>query len=95
MEFKIARNNELAFYAGGALILMWTGFSFTTLISFGSIFSGVLSTGLWALAMIYTEKKFLPKAYHMSTFAKVMVAISGIVLTSMGVLAVIQFFKLV
>jgi hypothetical protein len=45
--------------------------------------------------MIYTEKKFLPKAYHMSTFAKVMVAISGIVLTSMGVLAVIQFFKLV
>jgi hypothetical protein len=95
MNFKTARNIELAFYAGGALILMWTGVSFTTLVSFGSIFGGVLSTGLWALAMLYTEKKFLPKAYHMSGFAKFMVAISGIVLTSMGVVAVLQFFKLI
>lgn len=82
-------------YSGGGTLLVWTGFQFTTLVSFGALIGGVLSIGLWALAMFYTDTKFLPKRYQMAPVMKVLLLISGIVMTGMGVVAILQFFNVV
>ena len=95
MEFKKLRNIELAFYCGGALFLNWTGISFQSIISFAGIVGGSFATGLWAFAQLYTEKKLLPKEYRMGKFAAVMVAFSGAVLTFLGIVGFLQFFKIV
>lgn len=82
-------------YSGGGLILVWTGLSFTTLVSFGALIGGVLSIGLWALAMLYTDVKFLPPRYQMKMVTKVVLGISGVVMSAMGVVATLQFFKVI
>ena len=82
-------------YSGGGLILVWTGLSFTTLVSFGALVGGVLSIGLWALAMLYTDSKFLPKRFQMATGTKILLGIAGVVLTGMGVVAILQFFNII
>lgn len=82
-------------YSGGGLILVWTGFSFTTLVSFGALIGGVLSIGLWALAMLYTDVKFLPKRFQMMMVTKIVLGVAGVVMTGMGVVAILQFFKII
>lgn len=82
-------------YSGGGLLLVWTGLSFTTLVSFGALIGGVLSIGLWALAMLYTDIKFLPKRYQMAPFTKIVLLASGIMMTIMGIVAILQFFKVI
>ncbi|EPH07232.1 hypothetical protein HMPREF1531_00289 [Propionibacterium sp. oral taxon 192 str. F0372] len=79
-------------YSGGGVILVWTGLKFETLVSFGSLIGGVLSIGLWAIAMFYTDAKFLPKRYQMHPVMRVLLLVSGIVMTAMGVVATLQFF---
>ncbi len=82
-------------YSGGGLILVWTGLSFTTLVSFGALIGGVLSIGLWAIAMLYTDSKFLPKKFQMAIGTKILLGIAGVVLTLMGVVAILQFFNVI
>ena len=82
-------------YSGGGLILVWTGLSFTTLVSFGALIGGVLSIGLWALAMLYTDSKFLPKKFQMAIGTKILLGIAGVVLTLMGIVAILQFFNVI
>ena len=82
-------------YSGGGLVLVWTGFSFTTLVSFGAIIGGVLSIGLWAIAMLYTDIKFMPKKFQMGTLTRILLVIAGVALTIMGIVAILQFFKLI
>ena len=55
------------------------GLKFETLVSFGSLIGGVLSIGLWAIAMFYTDAKFLPKRYQMHPVMRVLLLVSGIV----------------
>lgn len=80
-------------YCFGGLLLVWTDMSFTKLVSFGSIVGGVLSIGLWAFAMLYTDIKFIPKKYQMSTLIKVLLAICGVVMTIMGGVALVQYIQ--
>lgn len=82
-------------YTFGGLILVWTGLSFTTLVSFGALIGGVLSIGLWALAMVYTDRRFLPKRFQMSPVLITLLGISGVVMTVMGVIATLQFFDVI
>lgn len=91
MSYDVAHWIVVAIYLGLGLAVVWTGFSFTQLVSFGSILGGVLSLGLWALAMVYTEHKFIPKALHMHAFAKTLTIFSGVALTIMGAVAFYQY----
>lgn len=81
------------FFFGSGLFLMWSGASYTKLISFASILGGVLSLGIWGIAQVYTEKKMLPKEYRMSPITTVLVIISSIALGSFGLIALVQFFQ--
>lgn len=80
-------------YSGGGLILMWSGLSFTTLVSFAGIVGGVFSIGLWGLAMLYTDTFFLPKKHQMHLLTKIVLGISGATLTVLGLVAFLQFFN--
>ena len=91
MSYDTAHYITVFLYIGVGTAVMWTGFSFTNLVSFGAILGGVLSLGLWALAMVYTEHKFIPKSLHMPVWAKAITFCSGILLTGMGCVAFYQF----
>jgi len=80
-------------YCFGGLLLVWTSISFTKLVSFGSIVGGVLSIGLWAFAMLYTDIKFVPAKFQMSRLFRWLLAICGVVMTSMGVVALVQYIQ--
>ncbi|MEJ7616091.1 MAG: Nramp family divalent metal transporter [Pyrinomonadaceae bacterium] len=72
-------------YAGiGGLVLLWSGRQTVTLASVISPLSGVLGCGLWCLAMIWVERREMPKAYRMGTPLFILTITAGIVMTAIG-----------
>ena len=51
------------------------------------IIGGVMTCGLWCLAMIWTDRKFLPKPYQMGGVLVFLNAFAGIAMTAMGLKA--------
>ncbi len=51
------------------------------------IIGGVMTCGLWCLAMIWTDRKYLPKPYQMRGWLVFLNAIAGIGMTAMGLKA--------
>ena len=77
---------------GGALFLLFTGVSYTTVISFAGVLGGVLSLGIWGFAQLWTEHKVLPAPFRMRKWMQVVVLLSSLFLTAAGLLALVQFF---
>jgi hypothetical protein len=77
---------------GGALFLLFTGVSYTTVISFAGVLGGVLSLGIWGFAQLWTEHKVLPAPFRMRRWVQVVVLLSSLFLTAAGLLALVQFF---
>lgn len=78
-------------YAGvGGLLLLWTGLRTVTLASIVSPLSGVLGCGLWCLAMIWTDRSQMPRAYRMNSLLLLLTLAAGIVMTAIGVYTVLQ-----
>lgn len=77
---------------GGATVLLFSGLSYVTVISFAGVLGGVLSLGIWGFAQLWTEKKALPAPFRMHKGLQVVVLISSIFLTAAGLLALVQFF---
>jgi Mn2+/Fe2+ NRAMP family transporter len=72
-------------YSGlGGLLLLWSGLKTITLASIVSPFSGVFGCGLWCLAMVWVDRKQMPKAFQMSTMLMLAALISGVVLSVIG-----------
>lgn len=76
----------------GATFLLFSGVSYTAVISFAGILGGVLSLGVWGFAQLWTEHKVLPKPYQMHVVLRVIVLISSIFLFVAGAIALVQFF---
>jgi Mn2+/Fe2+ NRAMP family transporter len=77
-------------YSGlGGLLLLWTGLKTITLASIVSPFSGVFGCGLWCLAMVWVDRKQMPKPYRMTPGFAVSVLIAGVVMTLIGLYAMI------
>jgi Mn2+/Fe2+ NRAMP family transporter len=77
---------------GGAIALLFTGVSYTTVISFAGVLGGVLSLGIWGFAQLWTEHKALPAVFRMRRWVQIIVLISSFFLTVFGLLALVQFF---
>ena len=77
---------------GGALFLLFTGVSYTTVISFAGVLGGVLSLGIWGFAQLWTEHKVLPAPFRMRKWMQVVVLLSSLFLTAAGLLALVQVF---
>lgn len=78
----------------GGLLLLWTGWNMVTIVTPASIVGGVLTGGLWCLAMVWTEKRMLPAPYRMSGAGRWLLLISGVVLTTLGLISVLQYLKI-
>jgi Mn2+/Fe2+ NRAMP family transporter len=83
-------------YVGGlgAVLTIYskmTGIKPVPLVTPAAIIGGVLTCGLWCLAMVWTDRKFLPKPYRMGKILVVLSIISGIAMTSFGVKAFIDW----
>ena len=80
-------------YVGAAgMFLMWMTrlFPSVKLIDLptpAGIIGGVMTCGLWCLAMIWTDKKYLPKPYQMRGWLVFLNIIAGIGMTGMGLKA--------
>jgi Mn2+/Fe2+ NRAMP family transporter len=68
-----------------------TGINPVPLVTPAAIIGGVLTCGLWCLAMVWADRNFLPKPYRMGKTLVVLNIISGIAMTSFGVKAFIDW----
>lgn len=64
-----------------------TGIMPVPLVTPAAIIAGVLTCGLWCLAMVWTDRKFLPKPYQMGKALVVLNIVFGIAMTSFGLKA--------
>lgn len=74
----------LAYLAIGGLVLMWTMDDPIEIATPAALVGGVFACGLWCFAMMWADRRFLPKALQMNRALYYGVATSGVVLTLMG-----------
>ncbi len=77
---------------GVAIFLAFTGVSYTTVIAFAGLLGGVFALGLWGFILLFTEYKVLPKQLRMKPFLQVLLIISSVLMTVMGLIGLYQFF---
>ena len=75
--------------ASGGLFLMWlpklcSGIEIIDLPTPAGIVGGVLTLGLWCLAMIWTERRFLPEPLRMRPVLVILTLISGLAMIFLG-----------
>lgn len=85
------RHWTLVYCAGGALLLVWFGGDDpAAMVKPAAIIGGVFTCGLWCFAMIWTDRRFLPRALQMGPLLLILTAISGTFLTALGLLIIWQ-----
>jgi len=82
----------LAYCGIGALFLMWSGVDPVSIVTPAAIVGSVLTCGLWCLATVWADKQLLPEPYHMKPVFLVVVLVSGLLLTGLGVVATVLYF---
>jgi len=70
------------------LILLWTSENPIEIVTPAALVGGVFTCGLWCLAMLWTDRRFLPAPLRMPLVLQVLTGISGVVLTAMGTKAI-------
>ncbi len=92
MPEKQVRLPVLLYCGVGGLILLWTVDDPIKLVTLPAIVGGVLTCGLWCFAMIWTERRFLPKAFRMRRSLLVLTVIAGTFLVGLAIPALWNFF---
>jgi len=86
MSRQRIRNWTLAYCASGALLLVWLGGDDpAAMVKPAAIIGGVFTCGLWCFAMIWTDRRFLPKSLQMGPILLILTLISGTFLTVLGI----------
>jgi len=81
-------------YTGGfGLLLVWTCKDPIKIVTIPALLGGVFTCGLWCFAVLWAERRFLPKVYRMQKWLFVATLIAGTVLTVFGVVALYQHFS--
>ena len=89
MPESTIRHWTLAYCAGGALLLVWLGGDDpAAMVKPAAIIGGVFTCGLWCFAMIWTDRRFLPKSLQMSPVLLILTIFSGTFLTGLGMLSI-------
>ncbi|HEX9425841.1 MAG TPA: Nramp family divalent metal transporter [Pyrinomonadaceae bacterium] len=78
-------------YAGvGGLLLLCVGLRTVTLASIVSPFSGVLGCGLWCLAMVFVDRRQMPKPYQMSRRLLALTLTAGVAMSVIGIYVMVR-----
>lgn len=88
IPFNTFRRGMLLYCGGLGLLFLWTMKDPVQIITPAALVGGVFTCGLWCLAMLWTDRRFLPKSLRMPWLLRGLVAISGVVLTAMGAKAI-------
>lgn len=75
-----------------ALLLVWTVGELVVIVTPASVLGGLLMSGVFCLAIVWTEKKVLPPQYRLTTAGRWWVIISGILLSTLGLVSLYQLF---
>ncbi|QBR93479.1 Nramp family divalent metal transporter [Nocardioides euryhalodurans] len=75
-----------------ALILVWTVGELVVIVTPASVLGGLLMSGIFCLAVVWTEHKVLPPAYRLGRAARWWVIVSGVLLMALGLLSTWQLF---
>ncbi|MGO1172739.1 MAG: Nramp family divalent metal transporter [Actinomycetaceae bacterium] len=76
-----------------SLLLVWTVGELVIIVTPASVLGGLLTSGLFCLAMLWTEKKVLPETHRLSVPARWWVGLSGVLLTVLGVVSTVELFS--
>lgn len=83
------RNWVLLYCGTGGLTLVWLGGDDpAAIVKPAAIVGGVFTCGLWCFAMIWADRRFLPRQLQMRPLLLILTIISGTSLTALGVLAI-------
>ncbi len=72
------------------LLLIWTGWDPVTLVTPAALLS-ILASGLWCFAMLWVDRRFLPKHFQMSAVLAGALFMAGVVLSAFGVRSIYDF----
>jgi Mn2+/Fe2+ NRAMP family transporter len=75
-----------------SLVLVWTVGELVVIVTPASVLGGLLMSGVFCLAIVWTEKKVLPKQYRLTTPGRWWVIISGCLLVLLGLVSTWQLF---
>jgi len=78
-------------YTGGlGLLLVWTWKDPVEIATIPATLGGVFACGLWCFAVLWAERRFLPKVYRMKKWLFVATIIAGVAMTTFGVVALYE-----
>ena len=85
MPFETFRRGMLIYCASLGLVFLWTMRDPVSIITPAALVGGVFTCGLWCLAMLWIDGRFLPAPLRMPRLLWLATAVSGVVLTLLGV----------
>ena len=69
---------------------MWTVGELVVIVTPASVLGGLLMSGVFCLAIVWTEHKVLPPGYRLGAAARWWVLVSGVFLMGLGLLSTWQ-----
>lgn len=80
-------------YTGAlGLLLAWTVRDPVKIVTIPALLGGVFACGLWCFAVLWAERRFLPKAYRMRRGLFALTVVSGTAMTTFGAVAIYLHF---
>ncbi len=93
VPFNLFRRRMVLYCASLGLLLLWTLDDPVKMITPAAILGGVFTCGLWCLAMLWTDRQFIPKPLRMPLLLRVLTFASGVVMTVLGTKALWDYGK--
>ena len=90
-SFKKFRVAIIAYCLIGGLMLMWMNDDPQALVAPAAIVGGVFLCGPWCFAMLWADRRFLPKSLQMGPFLVALTVLAGTALTGLGLQAIASF----
>ena len=91
------RKGVVAFCFLGGMTMIWLpellAGTIITRMTFGSIISGATACGLWCFAMLWTDYVRLPAPLRMGPTTKILTAIAGLAMTTLGIIITVEYFR--
>ena len=84
LPFARFRRGIVLYCAALGLLFLWTLEKPMDIVTPAALLGGVFTCGLWCLAMLWTDHRFLPKPLRMQPLLWLLTAISGVALTVLG-----------
>ena len=84
VPFNTFRRGIVLYCASLGLLFMWTMDNPVKMIVPAAMLGGVFTCGLWCMAMLWTDRQFLPQQLRMPPLLRLLTFISGTVLTVLG-----------